>query len=64
MDAESVADSHEPNDIWKAFLIYSGMDVWVSIAKQTNIKSVPDTLHSLKTTADEILYLTTVEHVM
>jgi hypothetical protein len=40
------------------------MDFWKLLAQQTNLKSVYDMLHSLKTTAVEIIHLTRVGLVM
>jgi hypothetical protein len=61
---EPVADSDKPNSILEAFLEYFGMNFWELVAEQTNLKSVQGTLHSLKTTAAEILHLSRTALVM
>jgi hypothetical protein len=64
LNTELVADSDEPKVILEAFLEYSGIDFWALVAEQINLKSVQGTLHSLKTTAAEILHFTGIELVM
>jgi hypothetical protein len=61
-NTEPVADSDKPNSILEAFLEHFGMDFWELVAEQTNLKSVQGTLHSLKTTAVEILHLRAFPH--
>lgn len=59
-----MADSIEPQDIPEDFLEYLGMKSWELVAVQTNLKSRCDSLHSMRTTAAEILRLTRFELAM